>query len=526
MNAPVLSPKKGHRLWLLLIILTLTVAGMAAVWLMPELDRNFKTWGVSVLALLGGLLAVLWFLLFSRFSGRARLGVAVVLGLLVYGVSRMVRVDGTMDGTGLPKLVWQWTAAAPKAYAAPAAVTPQEVSEVAGADVPQFYGPGRDGVVNGARLERDWAAHPPKELWRQTVGEGWSAFAVVSGRAYTQEQRGDEELVTCYELLTGRLLWSQGSKVRFTQWQGGTGPRATPTVVDGKVYAYGATGLLHCLDAVTGEKVWTRDVLGENGIGNLEWGISASPLVYDDLVVVTGGDKEGPTVLAYRQATGELVWQAGTAKACYASPMLATLAGVRMVLSMNAGTVSGHDPATGAVFFEYLWGDPRWPKASQPLVIGDDRVFLSAGYGMGCVMLQIKAATDGKTMEVAELWKNLRMKTQFNSTAYREGFIYGLDDGKIASMDAATGDRQWKEGRYGSGQSLLVDDLVLIQSEPGDVVLVAPGAEGPVELGRLPALNAKTWNHPTLAGKYLLVRNSVEAVCYELPVQPEGVAAR
>ncbi|WP_009962829.1 PQQ-binding-like beta-propeller repeat protein [Verrucomicrobium spinosum] len=516
MNALV-PAQKGHRLWIPFVVAAVIAVGIAATVLTPELDRNFKSWGVSALSLLGGLLLVLWFLLLSRYSGRARLAVAGLLVLAGFGVSRTVRVDGTMDGTGLPKLAWAWTRPAERHFSAPSVVPVAEVAKVEGAmDVPQFYGPQRNGVVQNAALARDWQSQAPKELWRQTIGEGWSAFAVLGGRAYTQEQRGDEEMTTCYELATGKPLWSHAIKARFSQWQGGTGPRATPTVESGRVYSYGGTGVLTCLDGVTGEAVWSREVLKENNLPNIEWGVSASPLVYDDLVVVTGGDKEGPTVLAYRRDTGEPAWQAGTAKASYASPVLVTLAGRRVVLSVNAGNLSAHDPATGEVLLDHTWGDPRWPKASQPLVVGEDQVFLSAGYGMGCTMLKIKPVADGKKLEAEEVWQNLRMKTQFNSTALRGRYIYGLDDGQIACMDAETGKRLWKNGRYGSGQSLIVNDLALIQSEPGEVILVDLEKEGTV-LGQLPALSAKTWTHPTLAGKYLLVRNSVEAVCYELP---------
>ncbi|WP_050027573.1 PQQ-binding-like beta-propeller repeat protein [Verrucomicrobium sp. BvORR034] len=516
MNALV-PAQKGHRLWIPVVVAALTAVGIAVTVLKPELDRNFKSWGVSALSLLGGLLLVLWFLLLSRYSVRLRLVSAGLLVLAGFGLSRAVRVDGTVDGTGLPKLAWKWTSPEERHYTQRSGTPVAEVAAVNGVqDVSQFYGPNRDGRVENASLARDWQAQAPKELWRQTIGEGWSAFAVIGGRAYTQEQRGDEEMTTCYELATGRMLWSHAIKARFTQWQGGTGPRATPAVDRGHVYSYGGTGVLTCLDAVTGKEVWSREVLKENNLPNIEWGVSASPLVYDDLVVVTGGDKEGPTVLAYRRDTGEPVWQAGTAKASYASPALVTLAGRRMVLSVNAGNLSAHDPATGELLLDHAWGDPRWPKASQPLVVGEDQVFLSAGYGMGCAMLKIKPAADGKKLEAEEVWQNLRMKTQFNSTALRGKYIYGLDDGQIACMDAETGKRLWKNGRYGSGQSLMVNDLALIQSEPGEVLLVDLEKEGAV-LGQLPALSAKTWNHPTLAGKYLLVRNSVEAVCYELP---------
>lgn len=519
MNTPT-ARKTGHRLWIPALIVLLVGGGLVAVAMQAELDRNFKSWGLAALSLLGGLLLLLWFLLLSRFSGRVRLLALVLVGGLGAVLSQVLTVDGTVDGTGLPNLTWVWNKKAERQFdTSPVTLAVEEISTPAGArDVPQFFGPDRTGVVVGAKLLADWTSKPPRELWRIPVGEGWSAFAVVGGRAYTQEQRGEEELTTCYELATGRLLWSRGHKARFTQWQGGTGPRATPTVHEKRVYSYGATGILSCFDAMSGTLLWSREVLKDHNLPNIEWGISASPLVYDDLVVVTGGDQFGPTVLAFDQGTGELRWKAGSAKACYASPQLVTLSGKRAVLSVNAGNLSAHDPATGEVLLNFEWGDPRWPKASQAVVVEGDRVFLSAGYGMGCTLLKITPAPDGKTLQAEEVWKNLRMKTQFNSTAIREGFIYGLDDGQIACLSVEDGRRQWKEGRYGSGQSLVVDDLALIQSEPGPVYLVKLGAEGPQEVGKLEALSAKTWNHPTLAGRYLLVRNSTEAVCYELPV--------
>ncbi|MEZ0386610.1 MAG: PQQ-binding-like beta-propeller repeat protein, partial [Verrucomicrobium sp.] len=271
------APKaKGRRLWFLVLVALLAGGGLLATRLQTELDGNLKAWAYSAITLLGGILFVIWFLLLSRFPGRTRLIAFGVLVLAIVGVRFAVRVDGTVDGSGLPKLAWKWSQGGHRQFANPAPASTAEASvatadvvEVQGMDVPQFYGPNRDGVVTGASLARDWNAHPPKELWRQPIGEGWSAFAVVGGRAFTQEQRGDDEMVTCYELLTGRLLWSHVNKVRFTQWQGGTGPRATPTVVDGKVYAYGATGILDCLDARNGARIWSRDVLKEHDIHNI-----------------------------------------------------------------------------------------------------------------------------------------------------------------------------------------------------------------------------------------------------------------
>ena len=451
-----------------------------------------------------------------------------LFALTSFGLIKTLRLDGTVDGTGLPKLAWRWTAVHATQPGVPPAADPAGtalpfVRSEDLPDVPQFFGTRRDGVVLNAKLAHDWNATPPRQMWRQPIGAGWSAFAVVGGRAFTQEQRGENEAVTCYDLLTGRLLWMHSNPVHFSQWQGGDGPRATPTVQGGRVFAIGATGILECLDAATGERIWSSAVLAENKLENLIWGISASPLVYDDVVVVTGGLTNGPTVLAYRRTDGAPLWRAGTDKASYASPILAMIAGRRVVLSVNAASLTAHDPASGELLLTYPWSDDKWPKAAQPVVIGENRVFLSAGYGAGCELLEVKTGAEGRLV-ATQVWKNLRMKTQFNSVAARDGFLYGLDDGLLACVEIASGERKWKEGRFGSGQTLLVDDLVIAQSEPGAVVLAEAKPTGFKELGRIPALSTKTWNHPTLAGHYLLVRNSEEMACYDLPVQRGEVA--
>jgi outer membrane protein assembly factor BamB len=506
--------------WFPILTFVLCAAGLVWCRALPDLERNFKGWVTAAIVLLWLVLNLGWFLVTPRFPWRTRLIVLAALGALLLGGRALLRVDGTVDGTGLPRLVWRWNVARTTALGTVAATTaapaPSDRRLAQAADSPQFMGANRDGILRGVKLATDWKAAPPRELWRQPIGAGWSAFAVVGGRAFTQEQRGEEELVTCYDLFTGGLLWSHADRARFYQWQGGEGPRATPTVEGGRVFTYGSTGILNCLDATTGQRVWTRSVLAENQLGNIEWGMSTSPLVVDDRVIVTGGKTAGPVLFAYHRDTGEPRWKAGHDVASYASPISVTLADRRVILSNNAAALTAHDPATGALLAEYRWGEDKWPKGSQPVVIGDDRVFVSAGYGMGCRLVKVTAAADGK-LTASEVWRGLRMKTQFNSAAVHDGFLYGLDDGRLACVDLATGERRWKDGRFGSGQSLLVGDVVLVQSEPGPIFLCAAQPEGYSELARLDALSAKTWNYPTLAGRYLLVRNDREAVCYELP---------
>lgn len=511
----------------------LYAVGLAYAWLSPELERNLANFLVLILTGLVGAINLLWFLCSRRFPGRVRLGVAVLVAGAVFVLPRLVKVDGTRDGTGLPRLVWRWQApaAAPAPPPQAAGVSTNLIDPIASsttttpagvealpdglADTPQFLGPRRTGVLDYHGFATDWSVDAPRQLWRQPVGAGWSAFAVVGERAYTQEQRGEEEWVTCYALRTGKLLWAHVDAERFFQWQGGEGPRATPTVHEGRVFTYGGTGVLNCLEAASGRVVWKRSVLKERELANIEWGVSASPLVAGSRVIVTGGNTEGPVLFAYARDTGEPLWAAGNDRANYSSPIIATLLGREVVLSSNAGGLSVHKLEDGAVLLDYRWGNPKWPKASQPVVLPGDRVFLSAGYGMGCVLLQLRAAVEDK-FEAELVWKGMAMKTQFNSAAYQDGFLYGLDDGRLACVDAATGERLWKDGRFGSGQTLLAGALILVQSEPGAVYLARAERDGYRELSRLPALSSKTWNYPTLAGRHLLVRNDREAVCYEL----------
>jgi outer membrane protein assembly factor BamB len=389
-------------------------------------------------------------------------------------------------------------------------------------DSAQFLGPDRTGVLPIARFSTNWNTQAPRELWRRPIGLGWSSFAVVGGRAWTQEQVGDDERVTCLDIATGQTLWSHSERTRFSEWQGGDGPRATPTVQDGRVYAMGGTGILLCLDAATGRLVWRRSVLEENGLSNLIWGTSSSPLIIDGLTVITGGRGSGAVLYAYRSSDGTPAWKSGEGDASYASPILATLADRRVILSNNATSLTAHDPTTGRILFDHAWGGSKWPKASQPVVLPGDRVFVSGGYGMGCQIIQVKTGEAGSDRATGALktetaWKGITMKTQFNSPGLRNGYVYGLDDGLLACVDATTGRRIWKDGRFGSGQTLIVGDTVVVQNENGTVHACAASPDGFRELGQIAALSSKTWNQPAVAGRYLLVRNDREAVCWELP---------
>jgi outer membrane protein assembly factor BamB len=523
MNHPT-SAKRRMRWWIAATLVALWTIGIALLW---ELEVTFREQASLALTLLTILALGFWYVFLTGLRFRTRLALVLIGGMVLvgigFGIRKLTRIEGSIDGSGIPRVVWKWSPRKDSGLQElvvsrpPANAASEEPAGGPEGKFSEFLGPNRLGVITGIQLARDWSTDPPQKIWRQPIGLGWSAFAVSGARAITQEQRGEKELIVCYELMTGRPAWSHTNLVRFSETLGGDGPRATPTIQDRRVYAMGATGILDCLDEVTGKLIWTREVLRENGLNNISWGKSCSPLLFGDAVIVTGGAEETRSLLAYHKITGQALWQSGRTQASYCSPTVATIAGHRQILIVNAQNVSAHDPHEGRILWEYSWRSD-WPKVTQPLALENDRVFIAAGYGLGCVMLQL-SRSDANGWSVSELWKNRNLKPKFTNLVRRDGCIYGLDDGTLVCLDLATGERKWKEGRYGHGQVLLVDDLLLIQAESGDVVLVEANPKEHRELGRFSAIKGKTWNNPVLAGTYLLVRNDQEAACYKLPLR-------
>jgi len=275
-------------------------------------------------------------------------------------------------------------------------------------------------------------------------------------------------------------------------------------------------GELRALDDASGKTVWRTNILSDSGGRNLDWGMSAAPLIVDDTVIVLPGGAEGQSVAGYDRATGQRRWSALGDQQGYASPMLATLKGVRQMIVFSATRLMGLAPEDGRLLWEYSFPTHNGINAAQPLVIGDDRVFLSSGYGTGAAVIELSPASSG--LAVREVWRNIRMKNQFSSSVLFDGFVYGLDEAILACVDAATGELKWKGGRYGYGQLLLASGHLIVLTEGGDLVLVRATPERHEELARFPALEGKTWNHPALADGVLLVRNLREMAAFDLRV--------
>lgn len=497
--------------------LLMGIGGAVILWIRLQGNWSFQERNLGTLSTALGilLLLLLWWLTFSRAPGRVRLLVAgLLLGTLGLAVLAF-RFHG-VSGDLRPILQFRWARQRASFSAHPSGPVPQLTVPAQAQDYPQFLGPQRNAQLAAPTLQPDWAAHPPSILWRQPIGAGWSGWAIVGGRAFTQEQRGEGESVTCYEINTGRRLWSHADPVHYENMLAGEGPRATPTVAGNRVISLGATGVLNCLDATTGNRFWSRNIV-EDGSGRVpEWGFAGSPLVYDGKVVVSAGGQEGHSLLAYSIENGHLLWHAGNRPASYSSPFLATVDGVRQIIAFNSRHISAHEAVSGQVLWEYPWGNGQ-PQVAEPVWVDTNRVLFSSGYGVGSELLEIDHSPDGH-WAANRIWQSRKMKAKFANLVQRDGFLYGLDDGILACVDLKDGSQRWKEGRYGHGQGLLVGNLFVLMAENGELVLLQPTAEGPHELHRFRVFNAKTWNPIALSGELLLARNDQEAACVRLPI--------
>jgi outer membrane protein assembly factor BamB len=494
---------------------------------------------------------VVWAVAARQWSGGGRRLALLAAFLLIASASTaLLRTDGVGGGT-LFQLQWRWTPTAEQrllaemkdepaapvpspvalATASGSTAKPEEPAASPGAaplppseaettatppsarapEWPGFRGPDRSGVVRGVRVDTNWSASPPVQLWRRRIGPGWASFAIDGDLFYTQEQRGDEEIVACYHVSTGEPVWRHRDPVRFYESNGGAGPRGTPTISNARVYSLGATGILNALDARTGAVVWSRNASSDTRVEVPMWGFSSSPLVIDQVVIVaTSG-----TLAGYDAATGRLRWVGTHNGVSYSSPHLVTIDGVQQAVLLS-GKATSVTPADGKILWQQEW---EGGAIVQPAVIGDGDLLISSMTftgGIGTRRLTVRHGTEG--WSVTERWTSNALKPYFNDYVIHKGYAFGFDGNILASVDLADGTRKWKGGRYGSGQLILLadQDLLLVLSEEGELALVSATPDTFTEIARAPALQGKTWNHPVLVGNVLLVRNGEEMAAFRL----------
>jgi outer membrane protein assembly factor BamB len=496
---------------------------------------------------------VIWAVTTRHLAAKPRRVALIAVVLIACGIWTVVRTDG-VAGDGSAEFEWRWTQTAeerllaqtgngppgrvvapvkpPESPAPPprtepavpattpvatAATTPAttpaaETPPVPVVSWPGFRGAHRDGVIGDVRIRTDWGVSPPVELWRRAIGPGWSSFAVRGDFLFTQEQRGENEIVACYRATSGEPVWVHTDNIRFWESNGGAGPRATPTVSGDRVYAMGATGLLNALDAATGSVVWSRNTASDTGGKVPYWGIASSPLVVDDAVIVYAGG-----LAAYDRATGKPRWIGKATGDSYSSPHLATIDGVVQVLQLTAEGVTSVAPADGKVLWQYAW--PGGPIVQPALTAGGDVLITTGGNtgGQGVRRIWVTQKPDGWAVE--ERWTSPGLKPYFNDFVVHKGHAFGFDGRILSCINLEDGQRKWKGGRYGNGQLILLpdQDLLLVLSEEGELALVGATPDQFTEVARVPAIEGKTWNHPAVVGDVVLVRNGEEMAAFRLP---------
>jgi len=455
---------------------------------------------------------VLWATVTRYFSAGKRRLAFVPMIILCSGVFMVLRTGG-LTAEFNNDLHWRWSKTPEQRLLALNSEQPATSNASAAANTETgwsgFRGPQRDGTVHGVQIKTDWSASPPVELWRRPIGPAWSSFAVQNGRFYTQEQRGEEEVVSCYDVTTGKPLWRHSDNARFYESNAGAGPRATPTLNNGRVYTQGGTGIVNALDAATGDVVWTRYAVNDTGAKVPGWGIAGSPLVVNDLVVVAAAGN----LVAYEAATGKTRWLGPPGGTGYSSPQLLTTNGIQQIVLLRSTGVTSVSLTDGKLLWEHAWeGVP----IVQPAVASNGDLLISVSQNSGLRRLTVGQGSGGWTTQ--ERWTTEDINPWFNDFVVHKGYAFGFDGSSLVCVNLEDGKLKWRGKRYGYGQLVLLpeQDVLLILSEQGELALAKATADQFAELAHFPALEGKTWNHPVLVGNVLLVRNDHEMAAFKL----------
>lgn len=440
----------------------------------------------------------------------------------------LLRLDG-VDGGMQSALSWRWQPTAEERFLAvtpkPAAATSTKTSETdepeietTAEDWPGFRGGQRDSRVSKTSLNRDWSAHPPQVVWQHAVGPGWSSFAVIGDRLFTQEQRGEDECVTCYDANNGAELWCFRHASRFSDPVSGAGPRATPQFHQGRLFVQGALGHLWCLSAATGRLVWTANPAKDTNAPTPIWGFSGSPLVIDNVVVAVPGGPDA-SAIAYQSSDGTLAWKSAQGPSGYYSAHRVDLQGTAQVAVLTNQGAFGIEPSSGQRLWFHDWNSNEEMRIAQPMVVGSSQLLIPTGQSSGARLIEV--TQDNNAWQTKEVWTSRECRPYFNDYVQHSEHAFGFDGPLFCCIDLKTGKRRWKKGRYGNGQALLLSEqgLLLVLSETGDIVLLEANPQAHVELGRQTVLSGKTWNHPVLVRDRLFVRNGEQIACLKLAQQ-------
>jgi outer membrane protein assembly factor BamB len=394
------------------------------------------------------------------------------------------------------------------------------VSRLTAADWPQWRGPVRDGRSTETGLLKTWPAGGPPLAWRASgAGEGYSSMAVADGRLFTLGARGNTEYVVAFDVATGKRVWETANGRRFSNDRG-SGPRSTPTVDGDRVYAFGASGDLSVLEVATGRTIWTVNVLRTFGGSNIRWGLSESPLVLEDRVLVQAGGR-GAGIVALRKTDGSEIWRTQSDEPGYASAVVHEIGGIRQAVFFTGQRAVGVDVRDGRLLWSYNRVANRTANIATPIVRGN-RVFLSSDYGTGAALLELTAT--GRDVSARQVYFTHDMRNHHASSVLVGDHLFGYSSAILTAMHFDTGKVAWRHRSVGKGSIAFADGRLYLFSENGVVGLAeANPAEyrehGRFELrtGRLP-----TWSHPVVSGGRLYLRDQDTVYAYDVRAGERG----
>jgi outer membrane protein assembly factor BamB len=390
---------------------------------------------------------------------------------------------------------------------------------------PQLLGPQRDGISRESGWNVDWKAKKPQVVWKVPLGSAFSSLAISGDRLWTTGKKGERDFIYCLEARTGKEVWAFDAAASYIDKQRhGPGPRATPTLHGDKLYCLLPMGELICLSAADGKKLWQADTFKQTGARNREgetvyyWGVSPSPLVEGDLVIVQPGGTKDNSVAAFHKDTGKLVWTAGSDLIGYASPIVITVAGRRQLVCPTGDSVLGLEPTTGRVLWRYSFGNRFQATAATP-VWADNLLFVSAAYGTGCATLEL--VQEGQNWSVREKWRKKDLQSLFATPIVLKGHIYGChgDLGAIflKCLELKTGRVVWEERQPGRFSLVAADDHLFCLGERGSLRLVEANPQRYVLKGELPNLMSfRAWAGPALTDGKMYLRDQQQVLCLDL----------
>ncbi|HEX4796849.1 MAG TPA: PQQ-binding-like beta-propeller repeat protein [Humisphaera sp.] len=509
-----------ERLLVLVAVVLLCFVGQASA----DVSMRGMMWVILAMPFVLTTWTIWWGAARNRSPG-IRTGGLIAILAITCGSFELFKMAG-LDGEQHADLRWRWGPATERIWLAgyktaslgqSAVINPSNLGPVVlrPDDWPGFRGPLRDGSVHGLQIATDWAAHPPKLLWRQQAGPGWSSPIVVGGRLFTHEQQGGSEVVVCRDAATGSVIWICEDAGRFDESMSGPGPRATPTFSDGKIYSLGATGVLNCLDATNGARIWTKNIATDSGVAPPMWGFASSPLIQNGMVIVYVGGAKG--LLAYHADTGKLAWNVVSGTQSYTSAQPAILNGQEQALFLSDAGLVGVDAVGGRVLWTHDVVGTGMPRSIQPHVISPTQVLISSETDLGTA--EIDVASNNNSWSAKQAWVSRQLKPSFDDYVIQDGYAYGFDGAVFSCIDIRDGKRMWRGGHYGHGQVVLLADqkLLLVIGEEGQAILLRATPKASEEIAQFQAISGKTWNHPAIAGGRLYVRNGQEAAAFELP---------